>query len=213
MSNQQSELRSRGTMQQNTWTMESRNTASGSWSSQNNVADALSWDMGRTDVELTEILFTHVPSQIPSTFKIVPLPNKIVCWVTLLLQKLPVQKRYREVHTKTTLGRGDGGKNIASRQGSEKISSLRNSKKKIEATSSVLLPWLYVKGDLATMLCSLGFRHNQQCHWPRGSNLQESQVPKPVTWWAWKLRLEPLPPIQSIQDFRPEGNSTKSNPF
>jgi hypothetical protein len=54
--------------------------------SQNNVADALSWDMDKTDAELTQILFTHVPSQIQSTFKIVPLPNKILCWVTLLLQ-------------------------------------------------------------------------------------------------------------------------------
>jgi hypothetical protein len=115
--------------------------------SQNNVADALSRDIDRADAELTQILFTHVPSQVPSTFKIVPLPNKIVCWVALLLQKLPVQKRYREVHTKTTLGCGDGGKNIASRQGSEKISSSRNSQKKIEATSSGLSPWLYVKGD------------------------------------------------------------------
>jgi hypothetical protein len=82
--------------------------------SQNNVADALSQDMDRVDAELTQILFTHVPSQIPSTFKIVPLPNKIVCWVTLLLQKLPMQEQYREVHTKTMLGIGDGGKNIVS---------------------------------------------------------------------------------------------------
>jgi hypothetical protein len=110
--------------------------------SQNNVADALTWDMDRTDAELAQILFTHVPSQILSTFKIVPLPNKIVCWVTLLLQKLPVQEWYREVHTKTMLGHGDGGKNIASQQGFEKISSSRNSQKKIEAISSVLLPWL-----------------------------------------------------------------------
>ncbi len=100
----------------------------------------------RIDAELTQILFTHVPSQIPSTFKIVPLPNKIVCWVTLLLQKLPVQKQYREVHMQTTLGCGDGGKNIASPQGLEKIYSSRNSQKKIEATSSVLLPWLCMKG-------------------------------------------------------------------
>jgi hypothetical protein len=71
--------------------------------SQNNMADALSRDMDRTDAELTRILFTHVPSQIASTFKIVPLPNKIICLVTLLLQKLPVQKGY---------GRGGTDKNF-----------------------------------------------------------------------------------------------------
>jgi hypothetical protein len=47
--------------------------------SQNNVADAILQDMDRTDAELTQILFTHVPSQKLSTFKIVPLPNKIIC--------------------------------------------------------------------------------------------------------------------------------------
>jgi hypothetical protein len=57
--------------------------------SQNNVADALSWDMARTDAELTQILFTHVPSQIPRTFKNVPLPNKIVCWVTGCCKNCP----------------------------------------------------------------------------------------------------------------------------
>ncbi len=41
--------------------------------SQNNVADALLQDMDRYDAELTQILFTHIPSQIPSTFKIVSL--------------------------------------------------------------------------------------------------------------------------------------------
>jgi hypothetical protein len=110
---------------------------------QNNVADALSRDMDRTDAEVTQILFTHVPSQKPSTFKIVPLLNKIVCWVTLLLQKLPVQKQCREVHTKTMLGPEDGGKNIASLQGLGKTSSSRNSPGKIEATTSCHRPWYW----------------------------------------------------------------------
>jgi hypothetical protein len=39
----------------------------------NQVADALSRDMDRTDEELTQILFTHVPSQMPNSFKIVPI--------------------------------------------------------------------------------------------------------------------------------------------
>jgi hypothetical protein len=53
--------------------------------SQNNVADALSWNMDRTDVELTQILFTHIPSQIPSTFKIVHLPNNLGCTLLFVL--------------------------------------------------------------------------------------------------------------------------------
>ncbi len=42
----------------------------------NQVADALSRDMDRTDKELTQILFTHVPSQVPNSFKLYPCPTK-----------------------------------------------------------------------------------------------------------------------------------------
>ncbi len=52
---------------------------------ENNVANALSRDMDRSDDKLTQILFTHVPSQVPNSFKIVPLPNEIVSWATSLL--------------------------------------------------------------------------------------------------------------------------------
>jgi hypothetical protein len=44
----------------------------------NNVADALSRDNDRTYDELTQILRSHCPSQLPQHFEIVPLPNKIV---------------------------------------------------------------------------------------------------------------------------------------
>jgi hypothetical protein len=75
----------------------------------NNMANALSRDKDRLDQELTQIIFTHVPSQVPNSFKIVPLPSEIVSWLTLLLQKLPVQQRYSKVHSMTTLGHGNDG--------------------------------------------------------------------------------------------------------
>jgi hypothetical protein len=65
--------------------------------SNDQVADALSREMGRPDDKLTQILFTHTPSQVPSSFKILLLPISIVSWVTLLLLRLPVQQRYKEV--------------------------------------------------------------------------------------------------------------------
>jgi hypothetical protein len=74
---------------------------------ENQIADALSRDMDRTNDELTQILFTHIPLQMPASFKTVPLPNKIVSWMTSLLQQLP--KQYKEVHTMTTLGCGKDG--------------------------------------------------------------------------------------------------------
>jgi hypothetical protein len=79
----------------------------------NQVADALSRNWDRPDDVLTKILLTHVPSQVPIPFKIVPLPNEISSFVTSLLLRLPVQERYSEEHKTTTLGRGNGGENIA----------------------------------------------------------------------------------------------------
>ena len=59
----------------------------------NDVSDALSRDYNRGDKELTNILQTFVPSQVPSHFKIVPLPNKISSWLTLILLRVPVKEQ------------------------------------------------------------------------------------------------------------------------
>ncbi len=113
----------------------------------NNVADALSWEKDRLDQELTQILFTHVPLQVPNSFKIVPLPSKIVSWLTLLLQKLPVQQRYSKVHTMTILGHGNDGTSTAIIQDSQGTSFSQTSQEANKHTYSAVLPWLSVKGD------------------------------------------------------------------
>jgi hypothetical protein len=117
----------------------------------NNVADALSRDKDRSDQELTQIIFTHVPSQVPNSFKIVPLPSKIVSGLTLLLQKLPVQQRYSEVHTMTMLGCGNNGTSTAIIQDSQGTSFSQTSQEANEHTYSAVLPWMSVKGVFATM--------------------------------------------------------------
>ncbi len=43
---------------------------------ENNMADALSQDMDRSEDKLTQILFTHIPSQALNSFKIVPCPTR-----------------------------------------------------------------------------------------------------------------------------------------
>jgi hypothetical protein len=77
--------------------------------SENQVAEALSCDWDWTNDDLIHIVFTHIPSQVPNSFKIVPLPNEISSYVTLLLLRLPVQPRYNKEHKTTTLGRGRAG--------------------------------------------------------------------------------------------------------
>ena len=57
----------------------------------NDVSDALSRDDNRSDDELTSILRSFVPLQVPSHFDIVTLPNEIFSWLTLSQEKLPVK--------------------------------------------------------------------------------------------------------------------------
>ena len=72
----------------------------------NDVSDALSQDDDRSDEELTIILCNFVPSQVPSHFEIVPLPNKISSWMISLLQRLPVKEQLMEKQKRNKLGRG-----------------------------------------------------------------------------------------------------------
>ncbi len=93
----------------------------------NQVADALSQDDNPMDEELTKILCSHCPSQVPEHFRIVPLPNKITLWLTLLLLWLPVKPGLVEEHTKTMLGCGTATLTIATASDSEDIISLMTS--------------------------------------------------------------------------------------
>ena len=79
----------------------------------NDVPDALYREDDRSDNELISIFrsFTHL--QIPDNFKIVLLPREISSLLILLMQRLPVEEQLREIHTRTKLGRGEGGKTTA----------------------------------------------------------------------------------------------------
>ena len=63
---------------------------------QNDVSGALSRDDDRDDEELTNILRTFVPSQVPDHFEISPLPKEIVSWLTSLLLRMPVKRSYEK---------------------------------------------------------------------------------------------------------------------
>ena len=119
---------------------------------ENNVADALSRDDDRSDNKLTKILRSHCPSQVPPHFEIVPLPNKITSWLTLLLQRLPQKKELAEEHTRTTLGRGAATQNIATASASTGTISSTECPDNTNLQSWELLPWLYVKGDFCDQL-------------------------------------------------------------
>jgi hypothetical protein len=56
----------------------------------NIVADSLSRDFHLNDTDLTSLLFSHAPpTQVPSTFKIHPLPPHLSSWATSMLESMP----------------------------------------------------------------------------------------------------------------------------
>jgi len=119
---------------------------------ENDVADALSRDDDRDDEELTQILHSHVPSQMPRHFEIVPLPNEISSWLTSLLRKLPVKEQLRERHTRTKLGRLGDRSNGASQLDSRMTSTSTTFQDINESNSSEPLPWLCGKHDFQERL-------------------------------------------------------------
>ena len=117
----------------------------------NQVADALSRDNDRSDEELTNILRSHVPSQMPEHFKIVPLPNEIVSWLTSLLLKLPVKKQLQEKHKPTRIGRGADG-NLTATPSDSRTSTWTSSPEDSTLYLWEPLSWLSMKGSFQDWL-------------------------------------------------------------
>ena len=76
---------------------------------QNIFADSLSRDFHLTDPTLTSLFQSFLPTQTTQRFKIVPLPPKIVCWISAWLQQLPANHLPPEVHQPSKLEHGSGG--------------------------------------------------------------------------------------------------------
>jgi hypothetical protein len=89
----------------------------------NPVADALSREFERDDTELTNILRSLFPSQLPQHFEIVSLPTEISSWLTSSLQKLPVKEQLREAHTRAKLDPGVGSNSTQNQSGLDMMST------------------------------------------------------------------------------------------
>jgi hypothetical protein len=112
----------------------------------NNVADALSQEWQRTNKNLTSILRSLFPNQMPNHFKILQIPSKISCWLISLLQQLPVSKQLREEHTTAKLKHGNVGQHTASPSDAQTFSWI-NSHKMSKFPCLVHLQWLSEKDD------------------------------------------------------------------
>jgi hypothetical protein len=153
---------------------------------ENIVADALSRDDDRSDAELTSILYRFAPQQMPSCFEIVPLPSEIASWLISLLSRLPVNEQYRETHTRTKLGRGEDGQNIANPSDSATTLTSTASTNTRESNSWEPLPWLCAKGvSQETMDHWLREQSEVPYHmWFRPSGRTDGQIPRKTRIWS-----------------------------
>ena len=149
---------------------------------ENDVSDALSRDMDRSNEELTNILHSFVPSQMPNHFRIVPLPNEISSWLTSLLLRLPVKEQLQERHTKTILGRGSVGNSIAAQSELKKTTaSSMTSLEEKEFGSWEPLPWLSMKDDFQDRISAPWLRAQSEIpfhFWLRPSEKMTVQTPQ-----------------------------------
>jgi hypothetical protein len=113
----------------------------------NQVSDAFSCDDDRSDKELTSVIKSFCPLQVPSHFEILQLRNEIISWLTALLLKLPVSAQLSKVHTRSKIGRGGVGMNMPAQLESKKISSSKTSPESTNTSLSARLPWLSGKQD------------------------------------------------------------------
>ena len=75
----------------------------------NNVSDALSRDFHLSDDQLTHLLASSVPSQLPPSFSIAALPPAIVSFLCAWLAKMPAKPPSQEKRTKSGLRPGTDG--------------------------------------------------------------------------------------------------------
>ena len=139
---------------------------------------------------------------MPSHFEIVPLPSKIASWLISLLSRLLVNEQYRETHTRTKLGRGKDGQNIANPSDSATTLTSTASTNTSESNSWEPLPWL----------CAKGVSQETMDHWLREqsevpcSGRTDGQTHERRGYGAW---MGSTPIIQSLQEQRPESRASK----
>ena len=75
----------------------------------NIIADLLSRWHFMTDIQLTVFLRSISTSQLPTSFRISPLPNEVNSWITYILLKLQTTTASKRVHTMTENEHGNDG--------------------------------------------------------------------------------------------------------
>jgi len=110
----------------------------------NGLADALSHNNSTMSIDdLTHHLIHSFPSQVPSNFKIYPLPSEIESFIYSLLQNLPKMQPQPQVTNTSVLERGKSGSSSSSQYPSQMIHYSQDSPSTTEMKSLPYLPKLY----------------------------------------------------------------------
>jgi CTP synthase (UTP-ammonia lyase) len=80
---------------------------------ENKVANHLSRKFELTNKLLENLIFSKFSSQVPSTFRLIPIPQSISSWVTWLLQKVRETTESQKGQKRKRKESGDDGLNIA----------------------------------------------------------------------------------------------------
>ena len=137
----------------------------------NPEADSLSRDADLSDADLTKLLLSSPECQLPSNFRIAPLPNEIASWIVSQARTLPVRKQLlQRPLPRSTLSRGAAGLSSCSSSGPGTTSSSTRCHPETEQQSfSAPLPPRRPTGQLfgakvfATGCCVDSPRHRLTC--------------------------------------------------
>ena len=164
----------------------------------NNVANTLSWDWHQDNDELISILLIHFPQQMPTHFKISPLPNEINSWMISLLQCLPVNEQLREEHMTTNLALGPDGKSTASQLDAETFSWTASASKS-KSSCSEHLPWLSGAEDSPTHISTHWLKAQSGYHFKYGADLSvdgKTESHKGLRQHAWRPSIKAVLHLQ-----------------
>jgi hypothetical protein len=115
--------------------------------SDNSVADACSRDFHLSDAELTHLIYSYIPSQVPFGFNLCPLPVEITSWLTSLLLQQPFSQQWSQEPTRSKLSLGKGTHLICTPSQSRMTPTWTTSPHTNESTSLVLSPRHYKAAD------------------------------------------------------------------
>jgi hypothetical protein len=113
----------------------------------NIVADFLSRDFHLSNEQLTFLITTFAPKQVPFGFKIYRLPQEIVLWLTCLMQNLPSKQQWSQLPKPSKLWLGNATSLTLSQSELRMIHSWKNSINSNESGFSEHSPKHFEKVD------------------------------------------------------------------